>query len=192
MGGRNLALLGKPCGGGHRGRKLEIACHRNGPASWQTKYEGIPLPELIRILERKLIGEALPQEDVDRLPLLVKLIDALENLSVQVHPGDEYAYAHENGEYGKTEMWYIISAKPGAKLVHGVVPGTTRESFALAIAGNYVERCLNTIEVSAGDVVYIPAGMVHAICRGFICGNTAETRTRLQVYDTCGPQGNCI
>jgi len=185
-GGRNLASLGKPLpDDGKVAESWEIACHKNGSSIVANgEYEGTPLPELIKLLGRKLIGEALPQQDVEKFPLLIKLIDAQENLSVQVHPNDEYAYANENGEYGKTEMWYIISAKPGAKLVYDVVPGTTRESFAEAVARNEVERCLNTIEVSAGDVIYIPAGMVHAIGRGIIIAEIQQNSdTTYRVYD---------
>lgn len=185
-GGRNLASLGKPLPAeGIVAESWEIASHRNGCSIVANgEYEGLSLPELIKMLGRKLIGEALPQQDVGKFPLLVKLIDAQENLSVQVHPDDEYAYVNENGEYGKTEMWYIISAKPGAKLVYDVVPGTTRESFAQAIANKDVERCLNTMVVSAGDVVYIPAGTVHSIGTGIILAEIQQNSdTTYRVYD---------
>lgn len=185
-GGRNLASLGKPLPAECIvAESWEIASHRNGSSIVANgEYEGLSLPELIKTLGRKLIGEALPQQDVGKFPLLVKLIDAQENLSVQVHPDDEYAYVNENGEYGKTEMWYIISAKPGAKLVYDVVPGTTRESFAQAIANKDVERCLNTMVVSAGDVVYIPAGTVHSIGTGIILAEIQQNSdTTYRVYD---------
>ncbi|HOQ06406.1 MAG TPA: class I mannose-6-phosphate isomerase [Clostridiales bacterium] len=185
-GGRNLASLGKPLPAeGNVAESWEIACHKNGSSIVANgEYEGIPLPGLIKALGRKLIGEALPQQDVDKFPLLVKFIDAQENLSVQVHPDDGYALANENGEYGKTEMWYIISARPDAKLVYDVVPGTTRESFAEAVARNDVESCLNTIEVSAGDVIYIPAGMIHAIGKGIIIAEIQQNSdTTYRVYD---------
>ena len=98
------------------------------------------------------------------LPLLLKLIDAKQTLSVQVHPDDAYAHAHENGKKGKTEAWLILQAEPGAKLVYGMKPGTdcrrlTRES---------VEQHLHWVPVQAGDVFYIPAGMVHAIGEGIV------------------------
>ena len=185
-GGRNLASLGKPLPAeGNVAESWEIACHKNGSSIVANgKYAGTPLPELVKTLGRRLIGEALPQQDIDKFPLLIKLIDAQENLSVQVHPDDEYAFANENGEYGKTEMWYIISAKPGAKLVYDVMPGTSRESFAEAVAANDVERCLNTMEVSAGDVIYIPAGMVHAIGKGIIIAEIQQNSdTTYRVYD---------
>ncbi len=185
-GGRNLVSLGKSLpADGIVAESWEIACHKNGSSIVANgEYEGAPLPELIRKLGTELTGRSLPQQDIDKFPLLIKLIDAENNLSVQVHPDDAYAYEHENGEYGKNEMWYIISAKPGAKLVYDVMPGTTRESFSKAVAQNNVESCLKTIEVFPGDVIYIPAGMVHAIGKGIILAEVQQNSdTTYRVYD---------
>jgi len=185
-GGRNLASLGKVLPPeGIVAESWEISCHRNGSSIVANgAYEGTSLPELINSLGRAVIGTDLPQKDVDKFPLLIKFIDAQNNLSVQVHPDDAYANANENGEYGKNEMWYIVSAKPGAKLVYDVVPGTTREKFAAAIADNTVESCLQTIEVSAGDVINIPAGIVHAIGKGIILAEVQQNSdTTYRVYD---------
>ena len=76
---------------------------------------------------------------------------------MQVHPGDEYAFTHENGEFGKTEMWYVIAAEPGAQLVYGVKPGVTREQFEQGIRNGNLEEYLNYVDVKAGDVFHIPA-----------------------------------
>ncbi len=185
-GGRNLADLGKTLPpDGIVAESWEISCHRNGSSIIANgAYEGTSLPELINSLGRTIIGTALPQKDVDRFPLLVKFIDAQNNLSVQVHPDDEYANANENGEYGKNEMWYVISAKPGATLVYDVVPGTSREKFAASVADNTVESCLQTVEVCAGDVINIPAGLVHAIGKGIILAEIQQNSdTTYRVYD---------
>lgn len=185
-GGRNLASLGKILPAeGIVAESWEIACHKNGSSIVANgQYAGVPLPELISILGRKLLGESLPSQDIDKFPLLIKLIDAENNLSVQVHPDDAFAYEHENGEYGKNEMWYIISAKPGAKIVYDVMPGTTRESFAQAIASNSVESCLKTVEVFPGDVINIPAGVVHAIGGGIILAEVQQNSdTTYRIYD---------
>lgn len=185
-GGRNLAALGKTLPAkGKVAESWEVSCHKNGPSIVANgEYAGTSLPELINHLGRTIIGTALPQKDVDRFPLLVKLIDAQENLSVQVHPDDTYANEKENGEYGKNEMWYIISANPGAKLIYDVVPGTTREQFAKAVAENTVESCLQSVEVSAGDVLNIPAGLVHAIGKGIILAEVQQSSdTTYRVYD---------
>lgn len=185
-GGRNLAVLGKVLPPeGIVAESWEISCHKNGSSIVANgKYKDTSLPELISSLGRAIIGTSLSQRDVEKFPLLIKLIDAQNNLSVQVHPDDAYANANENGEYGKNEMWYIISAKPGAKLIYDVIPGTTREKFAATIADNTVESCLQTVEVSAGDVINIPAGLVHAIGKGIILAEVQQNSdTTYRVYD---------
>jgi mannose-6-phosphate isomerase len=185
-GGRNLELLGKTLPDEvNVAESWEVACHKNGSSIVANgKFEGIPLPELIQRFGRKIIGNSLPQKAVDKFPLLVKLIDAQNNLSVQVHPDDAYAIKNENGEYGKNEMWYILSAKPSAKLVFDVVPRTTREAFAAAVAENRVEDCLKTIDVFAGDVINIPAGTVHAIGEGIMLAEVQQNSDiTYRVYD---------
>ncbi len=169
-GGRNLALLGKILPEeGIVAESWEVACHKNGASIVANgEYEGVPLPDLIKQLRRQLIGTSVSQKDADKFPLLVKFIDAESNLSVQVHPDDAFANTYENGEYGKNEAWYVVSARPGSKLVYDVIPGTTREKFAAAIVENNVESCLKTIEAFAGDVIDIPAGMIHSIGKGII------------------------
>lgn len=99
-----------------------------------------------------------------KLPLLLKLIDAKETLSVQVHPDDAYAARHENGKSGKTEAWLILHAQPGAKLVYGFREGVDPQT----LSRDQIEQSLRWIPVRAGDVLYIPAGMVHAIGAGIL------------------------
>lgn len=185
-GGRNLAALGKALPPeGIVAESWEVSCHKNGQSIISNgEFEGMSLPELIKLHSRMIVGDALPQKDVDRFPLLIKFIDAQDNLSVQVHPDDNYAYTMENGEYGKNEMWYIISARPGAKLIYDVIAGTTREKFAQALSRNDVESCLKSIEVFEGDVINIPAGIVHAIGRGIILAEVQQSSdTTYRVYD---------
>ncbi len=109
-------------------------------------------------------GRTLTEIAGGPLPLLLKLIDAREALSVQVHPDDAYAAAHERGKRGKTEAWLILHAEPGAKLVYGLMPGTDTR----ALSQRDIEARLRWVQVSAGDVLYIPAGMVHAIGAGIV------------------------
>ena len=126
--------------------------------------EGRTLNELIGIYGEALLGTevSLP------VPLLLKLIDARQDLSVQVHPDDEYA-ARVEGKLGKTEAWIILKAEPGARLVYGINPGYGKETLRrLCERGAAVEEALNTVHVQAGDVVYIPAGTVHAIGAGIV------------------------
>lgn len=112
------------------------------------------------------------QEDFKRLckgdyPLLVKVIQANESLSIQVHPDDEWAVKLEGaGNRGKTECWYILSAEPGAKLVYGIKEGYSNEVLSKAITDKNLEQYLELVEVKAGDFVFIPAGTVHAIGGG--------------------------
>lgn len=101
-------------------------------------------------------------------PLLLKLLDARERLSVQVHPDDAYAAEHE-GKLGKTEAWIILHAEPGAGIIYGVQEGVTKEMLKEASGkGRDIERLLRFIPVHDGDVYYIPAGTVHAICEGIL------------------------
>ena len=103
-----------------------------------------------------------------QFPLLLKLIDAGEALSVQVHPDDETARRLGEPDVGKTEMWHVIEADPGAELVCGLVPGTTRETFAEAVAEGRVDRCMTRFPAPAGTSVFVPAGTVHAIGGGIL------------------------
>ncbi len=100
-------------------------------------------------------------------PLLVKVIQADQSLSVQVHPDDETAALLEgSGNVGKTECWYVLDAKPGAKLVYGLNGNPSREQVSAAIEQNALDPLLNQVEVKAGDFVFIPSGTVHAIGGG--------------------------
>ncbi len=191
-GGRNFEKFGRKLPDGVNAESWEISCHPDGISIVANgTYAGMPLPDLIKKLGRRLIGTALPDRDVEKFPLLVKFIDAENKLSVQVHPDDEYALEHE-GEYGKNEMWYIISAKPGAHLIYDVVPGTTRESFAKAIKEGTLESCLKKVEVFPGDVINIPAGLVHAIGEGIMLAEiqqNSNTTYRVYDYDRVGKDG---
>lgn len=127
-----------------------LSTHRSG--------QSLVLPQEENLLE--YLGKPLP--------ILIKIIKADEALSVQVHPGDEYARIHENDK-GKTECWYILEAKPDAKLIAGIKPGTTRETMAQALkdpSGSTVEGLIEYIDVKAGDMIFIPHGTVHAILGG--------------------------
>lgn len=116
-------------------------------------------------------------------PLLIKFIDAEDNLSVQVHPDDEYGLKNANS-LGKTEMWYIIDAKPGAQLVYGLKEGVSNEEFAEAIKDSRVEEKLNYVNVKKGDVFFIPSGLVHAIGSGILLAEIQQnSNITYRVYD---------
>jgi mannose-6-phosphate isomerase len=119
-------------------------------------------------------------------PLLLKLIFPKDKLSIQVHPDDAYAAAHEQAAdgRGKTEMWYVVSAEPGARLFAGLKPGTTKESFSAALADHELEDLFQAYEVRAGDTFFIPAGMPHTIGPGMvICEVQEYSDLTYRVYD---------
>lgn len=132
----------------------------NGP------LRGTRLGDLARDYGADLLGEGIAGRD--GMPLLAKLIDAADWLSVQVHPNDEQAREFENEPRGKTEAWVILHAEPGAQLVIGVRAGAARETVADAIHGNRLEALLVYAEVKAGDVLYIPANTIHALGPGIL------------------------
>ncbi|MBQ9744923.1 MAG: class I mannose-6-phosphate isomerase [Clostridia bacterium] len=122
-------------------------------------------------------------KELDRFPLLIKFIDAEDNLSIQVHPDDEYALNKANS-LGKTEMWYVIDAKPGAKLVYGLKPGCDVQSLGEAISNGTVEEQLNYVSVKKGDVFFIPSGLVHAIGAGILLAEIQQnSNITYRVYD---------
>lgn len=143
------------------------------------EFDGITLEKFIEING----FDVVTNKSLDRFPLLIKFIDAQDNLSVQVHPDDEYGLKHANS-LGKTEMWYIIDAKPGAKLVYGLKVGCTNEMFANAIKHGNVEDMLNYVDVKKGDVYFIPSGLVHAIGSGILLAEIQQnSNITYRVYD---------
>ena len=144
---------------------------------------------------RKL-GEAWPDMPVEWsgtavkragiFPLLIKFIFASEKLSVQVHPDDEYASKHEAaaGGVGKTEMWYIVKARPGAEVLAGLKPGVTAEKFRKAIEDGTAEDCLEHVPMQAGEAIFIPARTAHTIGAGLvICEIQQHSDLTYRVYD---------
>ena len=121
--------------------------------------------------------------DGGRFPLLIKLIDAEKDLSIQVHPDDAYAAAHTT-DLGKTEMWYIVDAKPGAKIIYGLNGSYTSEELREAIANGTLEKMMNYVPVHAGEAYFIPSGMVHAIGEGILIAEIQQnSNITYRVYD---------
>lgn len=186
-GDRLPGQYGKPFPELPAGESLEVSCI---PGLESTDEAGEKLPDLIR-----RYGERFAGRYADRpFPLLLKLIDAKTPLSVQVHPDDAYARAHENGRLGKTEAWLILEADENAELVYGVRPGTDRETLKRACEnGRAVEPLLRRVRVRPGDVCYIPAGCVHAIGAGILLyeiQQSSDITYRFYDWDRVDAQGN--
>jgi len=153
---------------------------------------GNNLAELIEIYMGELVGDAIYDEYGLSFPLLFKLIDANENLSIQVHPGDEVA-AERHNSYGKTEMWYVVDADPGAELIIGFTKDCTKDEYLDALDNDKVEDLLQKVPVKKGDVFFIPAGLVHAIGKGVVVAEiqqSSDITYRIYDYKRTDDQGN--
>ena len=159
----------------------EISCHDDGLSLIaEGEFKGKTLKEVVMADKKNMLGD----ENMEQFPLLVKFLDANDNLSVQVHPDNDYAFANENGSLGKTEMWYIIDAKPGAKLIYGLKDGVTKEQFEKAIEEGTLEELLNYVPAKKGDAFFIPATTLHAICSGLLIAEIQQSsNTTYRVYD---------
>ncbi len=166
------------------GESWEISAHPAGISKVLSgELSGKGLDEIFHTYYQEIMGELgniLPKK---KFPLLIKILDANDKLSVQVHPGNEYALKHE-GEPGKTEMWYIIDAKKGSSLIIGLKKDTNREKISQAIKNGDLEKHLNRVPVKAGDVFFIPSGTIHAIEEGiFLAEIQQNSDTTYRVYD---------
>ena len=147
-------------------------------------FAGRPLGEVWPSLPPEWTGTRI--RDTARIPLLVKFLFPEDKLSVQVHPSDEYARAHESGPVpvGKTEMWYVISSRADARIGLGFVPGVTRESFQRSIEDGSVESTLQQIVVHPGDAFFVPAGTPHMIGPGMVlCEIQQHSDITYRVFD---------
>ena len=161
-GGDTLAAFGKAIPDQTTGEALEVsALPGRESVIANGELEGKTFTQAIEAWGTELTGTE------KEFPLLLKLIDAKEKPSVQVHPDDVYAGEHEGGKLGKTEAWLVVSAAPGTRMVYGVKAETTEELRAMVDAGQ-LEEALNWVSVQPGDVYYIPHGMIHALGAGMV------------------------
>lgn len=185
-GGRHLEALGRELPPGIIAESWEIAAHEDGTAVVNNgRFAGKLLTEVQAELGLDLIGKKCAwAQERGKFPLLVKLLDANRPLSVQVHPDDAYAQAHEGNELGKTEMWVVLHAEPGAELILGVTKGTTPELFRQGIENGRLEPYLHRIPVKKGDHICVPAGSLHAIMSGLLIAEIQQnSNTTYRVYD---------
>lgn len=159
----------------------ELSCHKDGESVIANgKDEGKTLTQYVAENKAALGTNC---ERFEYFPILIKLIDAKDNLSVQVHPNNDYAMRVE-GEYGKTEMWYIVDCNEDAKLIYGFEKEISREEFAKRIEENTLLEVTNNVPVRKGDVFFIEAGTLHAIGSGILIAEIQQnSNTTYRVYD---------
>ncbi len=163
----------------------ELSCHRDGDSVIiNGEFAHKTIGEFIKEKGSAVLGsniERFPNKET--LPVLIKLIDAADDLSVQVHPDNEYALRVE-GEYGKTEMWYIVDAESDATLIYGLKQDITKDKFKKSISDGTLLDICNIIKVQKGDVLFIPAGTLHGIGKGIIIAEVQQnSNTTYRVFD---------
>lgn len=149
----------------------------NGPLAGHT------LHELMDTYAADLLGDVKPFGAHGQFPVLIKFLDARDDLSVQVHPDETYAATHPDAHL-KTEAWYVVQNDTGAKLYKGLTAGVTRDGFARAVSEGTVERCIATLKPQAGDCVFMPSGTVHALGAGILAWEVqTPSDTTFRVFD---------
>ena len=158
----------------------ECSVHPDGSSVIATgEFKGQTLAEVLK-RHPEYLGTKVQNGE---LPVLVKFIDAKKDLSVQVHPDDEYAQEHE-GDNGKTEMWYVIDAEEGASLIYGFQHKVTEEILRKAVENGTLDKHLQKVEVHKGDTYFVPAGTVHGIGAGILIAEIQESsNVTYRVYD---------
>ncbi|MCR5025201.1 MAG: class I mannose-6-phosphate isomerase, partial [Lachnospiraceae bacterium] len=159
-----------------------LSCHPDGLSVIDSgEHKGKTLSEYIGRNADKTLG----------FPVLIKLIDAKQNLSIQVHPDDEYAMSHE-GQKGKTEMWYILDSAPDAFIYYGFKKEISKEEFEQRIRDNTITEVLNKVRVKKGEAYFIKAGTLHAIGAGCLIAEVQQNSNvtyRIYDYDRVGADG---
>ncbi len=174
--------FGKKCDYDKVAESWELSCHKDGNSVIANgEYAGKTLAEYIKRCGKTVLGTNCAR--FEQFPILIKLIDAKDNLSVQVHPDNEYAQRVE-GEYGKTEMWYIVDCDEGAELLYGFKHNITKEEFKTRIENNTLLEVTNSVPVKKGDVFFIEAGTLHAIGKGILIAEIQQnSNTTYRIYD---------
>lgn len=159
-----------------------LSAHRDGASTISGgDFDGKTLAEYIKLNGNEILGANC--RNLRDFPILIKLIDARENLSVQVHPTDDYSLAHEN-QLGKTEMWYVLDTDATAYLYCGFKKKISRDEFVARIKDNSLMEVLNAIPAKRGDVLYIPAGTIHALGKGVLLAEIQQnSNVSYRIYD---------
>ncbi len=159
-----------------------LSCHKDGESTVKNgPLSGKTLSEALDVFGRGALGKN--GKKFDFFPVLIKLIDAKKDLSVQVHPDDEYARKNENS-YGKTEMWYVVDCQEGARLFYGFKEKISKQEFEQRIKDNTLTDALRSVEVKKGDCFFIPSGTIHAIGSGMLIAEIQQnSNCTYRVYD---------
>lgn len=183
--------FGKQCDYEHVAESWELSCHPAGESVIMNSVcKGMTLRAYLEQDWAARVGEGAAR--LSSFPVLIKLIDACQDLSVQVHPDDRYARVHEKGENGKTECWYVMDCDEGAALACGFNRELTKDEFRRAIKQGTVLDCMQLVPVKKGDVFFIEAGTLHAIGAGILIAEIQQSSNltyRVYDYDRVGPDG---
>ncbi len=184
-GGTNLQkVFGRELSGERIGESWELSGRAEGLSIISNGgFAGKSLNELLTEKGEAVIGKAFVEGN--SFPLLIKIIDAQDDLSIQVHPNDENALVSQ-GEAGKSEAWYVVGAKEEARIVYGLNSGMDKEKFIEAVRCNKVCEAVRTVRVKAGDMIFVPAGTVHALLEGVMVyeiQQNSDTTYRIHDYD---------
>ncbi len=168
------------------GVKGDISVVKNGAEKGKT------LTHLIKEYKEELVGEQVFAHFKEEFPLLIKFIDAAQDLSVQVHPDNELAKKRHNS-FGKSEMWYVLAADEGASLISGFNKTVAKDEYLEKLNSGKLYDILNKEEVKAGDIFYLPAGRIHTIGKGLLIAEiqqTSDVTYRIYDFDRLDDKGN--
>lgn len=182
-GGHRLAEeYGKKCDGEVLAETWELSCHPDGPSYIENgAYAGKTLQQYIECEGKEVLGTHCRR--FEDFPILIKFIDANDNLSIQVHPDNNYALKNE-GQYGKTEMWYVMDAGKDAYLYYGFKKEISKEEFARRIEDDTLLEVLNAVPVQKGDMLFIESGTIHAIGKNILIAEIQQnSNVTYRVYD---------
>lgn len=167
-----------------------LSCHKDGNSVVKNgEYAGLTLNEVVEKCGKQILGSKA--DSFEYFPILIKLIDAKDRLSVQVHPDDSYALKNED-EYGKTEMWYVVDCDENAQLIYGFKKDISQNEFSERINDNTLSEVCNYVPVKKGDVFFIEAGTMHAIGKGILIAEVQQnsnTTYRVSDYGRLGADG---
>jgi mannose-6-phosphate isomerase len=176
----------------HIGESWEVSAVESSPSVVSNgDFAGKTLIETVAVAPDEILGRSVAKRYGGKMPLLVKFIDARNDLSIQVHPNDEMAQ-REHGKLGKSEMWYVLDAEPGACIYAGFKKKLSADEYKRMVEEGSIVEALAKHEAHAGDVFYIPAGRVHAICSGILLAEiqqSSDVTYRIFDYNRPGLDG---